>query len=138
MECGARAPDFPGEVLPLAVVRDESGVVTGCRHVPFAETNAIIEASGAPVAGPRGSLWIRRADATGNRLLVMWVVQACDDAAEIGVFGAADSLTLNVSQLAEPPCGGGTGLTAVELAFRESVEPEAVDASLTEVDRGGR
>jgi hypothetical protein len=129
----AQFPEFPGQVLDPVFLHDESGAVTGCRRVTMAERDELIARFGPPLpdAMPRGAIHVARADAAGDRMLVMWVTFACDTEAGIALRGPPESLSLEVVQRTDPPCAPGTALTSIELTFGQHVSIGDVADSIT-------
>ena len=67
------------------------------------------------------SLEISRADDQGMRLLILWVVRGCSDEARIDILEQAGQYRLEVAQSESDSCAGGSGLTAIEIAFARPI-----------------
>jgi hypothetical protein len=119
LECANLADDL----LEPVIVHDHAGLVTACRHVSFDETTAIREALGPPMSRSMDdtSLELSRADDEGSRLLILWIVRGCSEAARIDILEQAGRYRLEVAQTESGICAGGTGLTAVEVAFARPI-----------------
>ena len=111
--------NLPDDLLDPVIVHDHTRLVTACRHVSFDETTAIREAIGPPMSASMDdtSLEISRADDEGSRLLILWIVRGCSDEATIDILEQAGQYRLKVAQTESGTCAGGTGLTAIEVAF---------------------
>jgi hypothetical protein len=132
-DCAARAPDFPefeGQEIARVTVRDRTGLVVGCRRVRSDDSAAIRQALGPPMSGMDDtSLEISTADPAGTHILVLWVLQNCDEEAEVE-FSQPFDYRLVVNQHRAGPCGPGTGLMAIELALAGPVNVGEIARSL--------
>lgn len=130
-------PEFDGQVVHPVLLHDGSGLVTGCRHVGMDEQALILETFGPPrpIAMRRGATHVARADAEGTRVLVMWVIIGCDADARLVVSARPAGLAVDLMQLSQGPCGPGTGLSAIEISFRDAISVEDMAVSYTNVSR---
>lgn len=135
-DCAANAPDFPEfdgqELEPISVI-DETGLATGCRRVTTAAAQEIRDTIGPPFEGVSNVRWlgISRADASGTALLVMWMTQDCDHAAEMNLRFVELGVRLHLDQRRSEICAAGTGLAAVEISFRQPLSPDRVHESIS-------
>lgn len=130
-------PEFDGQVLHPVLLHDGSGLVTGCRHVGMDERAAILETFGPPLPDGmhRGATHVARADVEGTRVLVLWVILGCDEEARVVVSPGPAGLAVDLTQLSEGRCAPGTGLSAIEISFREAIAVEDVAVSFTNISR---
>ena len=128
-------PEFDGQVVHPVLLHDGSGLVTGCRHVGLDEQAAILETFGPPLpnAMRRGAAHVAHADVEGTRVLVLWVILGCDEEARVVVSARPAGLAVDLTQLSEGRCAPGTGLSAIEISFREAISIEDVAVSYTNV-----
>lgn len=137
-ECEAAAPEFTGQQVNQMVVRDETGIVSGCRGLNSDEAAALREALGPPMTFLDGnSVEITKSRADSAHLLVVWVVANCDGTARIDLTGEASTrIDLVVAQPRAGECQGGTGLGAVEISTNQPISPSNVSGRLMHVQSG--
>ena len=134
LDCVAEAPDFPefdGQRIDPVTVRDRTGLVVGCSRVRSDAVGAIRDTFGPPMPDvlTDASLEISPADRAGARLLVLWVLLNCDEAAQVE-FSQPFNYRLSVNQQRSGRCGPGTGLMAIELEFARPVIADEIAGSL--------
>lgn len=135
-ECAADAQDFPEfddqQLHPISVI-DQTGIATGCRRMTSAAATDIRETIGPPFPEPftnMGVVRVSRANASGTALLVLWIIQDCDQAAEVNLRIVETGVSLQLDQRRSASCAPGTGLAAIEIALRQTYPPEGVQESI--------
>lgn len=125
-ECEAATPEFTGQQVEQMAIRDETGIVSGCRGVNADEAAALRETFGPPLPDflDGNSVEITKSRADSTHLLVLWVVASCDGTARIDLTGDASTrIDLVVAQPRAGECPGGTGLGAVEISTNQPISP---------------
>jgi len=135
-ECAVTAPDFPEfddqELHPVSVI-DQTGLVTGCRRVSSAAATSIRDTIGPAlpdISTNIGALQVSHANASGTALLVIWIVQDCDQAAEAKLRIVETGIGLQLDQRRSAICAPGTDLAAIEISLRQPYSPERVRTAI--------
>ena len=127
-ECSAEPRPY------LLAVRDEVGILAGCREVVGDEAAAMWEAFGTPETMHANSLEITSASADDTRLVVIWVIANCDGNAELVLTeNVPNRLDIVATQEEVGVCAPGSCIRAVELTFYQPIAPHRVSGKTNRV-----